>query len=64
MLTLAYAGQEVALVEESVSFVNERQQVQLDTIKVDVDSKEAVAGAEITLYAAKDIVNYEGEVIV
>ena len=63
-VTLAYAGQEVALVEESVSFVNERQQVQLDTIKVDVDSKEAVAGAEITLYAAKDIVNYEGEVIV
>ena len=63
-VTLAYEGQEVALVEESVSFVNERQQVQLDTIKVDVDNKEAVAGAEITLYAAKDIVNYEGEVIV
>lgn len=63
-VTLAYEGQEVALVEARVSFVNERQKVQLDTQKVDAQSKEAVAGAKITLYAAKDIMNYEDDIIV
>ena len=60
---LKYADENTPVVFENTSFVNERQKVQLDLNKLDFDENTPIAGAEFTIYANKDIVNYKGETI-
>ncbi len=60
---LKYADENTPLVFENIAFINERQKVVLDLHKLDLDTKTPIEGAEFTLYANKDILNYEGEII-
>lgn len=63
-VTLQYVDQTTPVVFDSTEKLNARQTLTLDLNKLDVDSNLSVEGAEFTLYANKDIVNYDGEVIV
>ena len=46
------------------TLVNNRQKITLDVKKQDKDSKNPLSGGQFDLYAAEDIKNYKGEVIV
>lgn len=61
---LNYAGQAVAVSTTSKEKFNERQKIALDITKLDKETQEKLEGAEFTMYANKDIVNHDGEVIV
>lgn len=60
---LKYADEHTSVVFEKVSFVNDRQKVVLDLHKLDAEEKTPVSGAEFTIYANEDIVNFDGKVI-
>lgn len=62
--TISYAGQEVCVVYEDMTYTNERQKVLLSIEKKDAKTKEAVSGAVFGLYAREPIENRLGEVIV
>ena len=62
-VNLVYKDQNTPVVFESTSKVNARQKVTLNLNKLDKETNTALFGAEFTLYANKDIVNYDGEVI-
>lgn len=55
---------EHSIVYERVEYTNERQKVSILSSKQDNDSKEYLSGMEATLYANRDIYNYDGEIIV
>lgn len=61
---LKYANENISVVYDSATFINERQKVKLDLMKYDADKDIALAGAEMTMFANKDILNYDGDVIV
>ena len=63
-VNLEYVDQTVDLVEETISFINERQKVYIDVEKFDSYSNDSLSGAEISLFANRDVYNYKGEVIV
>lgn len=63
-VSLEYENQNTAIVFEDVSFVNDRQKVEIVVNKRDKDDNKALAGAEFSLYAKEDITNYKNEVIV
>ena len=58
-----YAGQDVPVVKETVSFTNERQKVALTVEKQDTETGNVVAGAVFGIYNEESIVA-NGEVIV
>ncbi|MCD8231194.1 MAG: Cna protein B-type domain protein [Clostridiales bacterium] len=58
-----YAGQDTAVVEETVEFTNERQKVAITVEKQDAQTGSVVEGAVFGIYNAGDIVA-DGEVIV
>lgn len=62
--TLEYADDRTPVVSEQVTFINDRQKVSLSLVKYDAETAETLAGAEFGLYAAEDIVNVYGKVIV
>lgn len=62
--TISYAGQEVCVVYEDMTFTNARQRVSLSIEKKDAETKEPVLGAVFGLYAGEAIENRLGEVIV
>lgn len=64
VVTLAYEGQEIPVVVQETPYYNERQQLLISLEKKDQDSGKALPGAVFGLYAAADICNAEGTVIV
>ena len=62
-VTLEYEDQTVAVVYEKASFLNERQKIELNISKVDSDTEEPLAGAKFGLYAAEDIFDHEGTLL-
>ena len=52
------------VIRESLTFANDRQKVDLSVAKLDGETGLPVSGAEFGLYAAEDIVNVDGKVIV
>ena len=62
--SLSYKGQSVDIVYEDVGMINERQKIVVEVSKKDEETKEYLSGAEISLFANRDIYNYEGDVIV
>lgn len=62
--TISYAGQEVCVVYEDMTFTNARQRVSLSIEKKDAETKEPVSGAVFGLYAGEPIENRLGEVLV
>ena len=63
-VALTYADQDTKLVFDHATYLNNRVTANVSAIKYDSETKKVVEGAEFTLYADKDITNYNGEVIV
>ena len=62
---LVYKDQHTAIVfGDAGTYENERQRVDVQAVKKDADDRRLLAGAEITLYANKDVYDYDGDVIV
>lgn len=62
---LVYEDQNTAIVfGDAGTYENERQKVEVQAVKKDADDQQLLAGAEITLYANRDVYNYDGDVIV
>ena len=61
---LKYVDENTSIVFENTGFVNERQKIKLDLMKYDADKEIVLSGAEMTMFANKDILNYDGDVIV
>lgn len=63
-VTFAYVDDKTPVIYETAVFSNDRQKVALSVLKKDKETEAVLAGAEFGLYAAEDIVNEAGEVIV
>lgn len=61
---LKYKDEDTAVVFTSTSYKNERQKVEVSTIKKDKDNGQLLQGAVFGLYAKEDIYDYEGNVLV
>lgn len=57
---LKYKDQNTAIIMDSLNYVNDRQLLDIITMKVDDETNEFVEGAEFTLYANQDIYTYDG----
>lgn len=62
-VTIAYKDQNVEVQFESVTIENKRQKAAVTVSKIDKDTKNPLKGGEYTMYAANDIKNYAGTVI-
>ena len=63
-VTFVYVDDKTPVIQESLTFENDRQKVDLSVLKLDKETELAIVGAEFGLYAAEDIVNADGEVII
>lgn len=63
-VTLIYKNQTTAIVTSDVHIRNERQKFDVKVHKYDDETKESLAGAVFTLYANRDVYDYDGNVIV
>lgn len=63
-VTFVYVDDKTPVIEESVTFANDRQKVELSVEKQDAETELAIAGAVFGLYAGEDIKDTEGNVIV
>lgn len=63
-VTFVYVDDKTPVIEESVTFANDRQKVELSVEKQDAETGLAIAGAVFGLYAGEDIKDTEGNVIV
>ena len=63
-VSLVYKDQNTAIVYDNVSFVNERQKVDVNVTKKDADEDVGLLGAEFGIYAQEDIQNYKGDIVV
>ena len=62
-ITFSYKDHETPVIEQTATFENERQKVEISVVKQDADTEKAVAGAEFGLYAKNDM-EAHGTVIV
>lgn len=63
-VSLTYAGQEIAIVYNNLSFLNQRQKVNINVIKKDEDDGTKLQGANFGIYAKEDIYNHNNEIII
>lgn len=63
-VTFVYVDDKTPVIRESLTFANDRQKVDLSVAKLDGETGLPVSGAEFGLYAAEDIVNVDGKIIV
>ncbi len=63
-VTLSYAGQNVNVVFTETTFTNDRQKAEVMVTKQDKDTENPLDGGIFGLYAASDITNADGTVIV
>ena len=64
IVNLRYVDDKTPVVKETATFKNERQKISLSVIKKDSETDKPVSGAQFSLYAAEDIKNNVGKVIV
>lgn len=60
---LVYAGQDTPVVSRKVTFINDRQKVQITVEKQDAENGAILAGAMFGLYSAEDIVSGEETIV-
>lgn len=60
-VTLNYKDDHTAIISDSVSYVNERQKVAIDLVKLDDETNTPLSDAEFGLYATEDIYGYDNE---
>ncbi|MCR0531729.1 hypothetical protein MKC55_20495 [[Clostridium] innocuum] len=63
-VTLTYKDDHTAIISDSVSYVNERQKVAIDLVKLDDETNTPLSGAEFGLYATEDILDVDGTTVV
>ena len=63
-VTLSYAGQNVDVVFSETTFTNDRQKAEVIVTKQDEDTENPLDGGIFGLYAASDITNADGTVVV
>lgn len=63
-VTFEYVDDRTPVIEESVSFNNDRQKLSMSIVKKDSETLETIAGAEFGLYANEDIISVDGKVLV
>ncbi len=63
-VTLSYAGQTAEAVFSSVTFQNDRQKAKVSIVKKDKDTLNVLSGGIFGLYAAENIKNADGTVVV
>ena len=63
-VTLSYAGQNVDVVFSETTFTNDRQKAEVIVTKQDEDTENPLDGGIFGLYAASDITNADGAVVV
>ena len=64
LVTFVYVDDKTPVIHESVTFANDRQRLDMSVIKKDAEEDTPVAGAVFGLFAAEDIENANGEVII
>ena len=64
VITFVYVDDETPVIEESVTFTNDRQKIEMSLEKKDAENGKGIAGAVFGLYAVRDIVNADGDVII
>ena len=62
-VTFEYKDQKTPVIEQTATFENDRQKVEVSVVKQDAETETVVAGAEFGIYAKEDILTHE-EVIV
>lgn len=62
-VTFAYEGQDTPVVEETVSFTNDRQKVELSVVKKDAENGSVLSGAVFGLYNQSEIVSGDKVVV-
>lgn len=63
-VTFAYAGQDTPVVYGSLTFENDRQTVSMQLVKKDAETGATIAGAVFGLFAAEDITDVYGTVLI
>ena len=63
-VNLEFKDNVTEVVMETISITNERQKVELDLTKIDMDRDIALEGVIFNLKATKDILSYDGKVLV
>ena len=63
-VTLSYAGQNVEVAVGNVTFANDRQKASVSVVKQDDTTKNPLSGGIYGLYAAEDITDVSGNVVV
>lgn len=63
-VTLSYAGQNVEVAVGNVTFANDRQKASVSVLKQDDTTKNPLSGGIYGLYAAEDIADVSGNVVV
>lgn len=63
-VSLDFIDNETEVVMETISITNERQKVEVDLTKLDLDTDTALEGVVFNLTAIKDIYSYNGELLV
>ncbi len=63
-VTFVYVDDRTPVIQESLTFENDRQKVDVSVLKLDGETELPIAGAEFGLYAAADIENADGKVII
>lgn len=63
-ITLSYAGQNVEVAVGNVTFANDRQKASVSVVKQDDTTKNPLSGGLYGLYAAEDIADVSGNVVV
>ena len=63
-VTFVYVDDKTPVINENLTFSDDRQKVELFVSKLDSETNKPVSGAEFGLYASYDIVNADGKVIV
>ena len=63
-VTLSYAGQNVEVAVGNVTFANDRQRASVSVLKQDDTTKNPLSGGIYGLYAAEDIADVSGNVVV
>lgn len=63
-VSLDFIDNETEVVMETISITNERQKVEVDLTKLDLDTDTALEGVVFNLAAIKDIYSYDGKLLV
>jgi len=63
-VTFVYVDDKTPVIKEGLSFVNERQKVQITVVKKDGETKSALEGAVFGLYVKEDILDVYGKEVV